>query len=230
MSAERATFVSVPRFVSVSRQALADALLAAGPHAPTLCDGWETRHLAAHLVLRERSVWAAGITGAPGLRQGMERKLEILASQGQHPGGYARLIKQFAQGPQKFSPFNLKRVDAAANLLVYFVHLEDIRRARERWVPRSLDAAYTERLWQRFKNGAKLLYRNSPVGIILVRPDGTRYHAKKGTDSVAIYGSVSELIMHAFGRTEHALVLYEGSPEAKKALEASTAKNAERCS
>lgn len=209
------------RFVKLSRQALADALLAVGPDAPTLCEGWETRHLAAHLVLREHSVWAAGITGAPGLRHGMERKLDILAAQAEHPGGYARLIKQFSQGPTKFSPFNLKRVDAAANLLEYFVHLEDIRRARERWVPRSLDAAYTDRLWQRLKQAAKLLYRHAPVGIILVRPDGTRYQAKKGTDSVAIYGSVSELIMHAYGRTNHALVLYEGSPEAKKALEAS---------
>ncbi len=35
------------------RAALAAELEAAGPDAPTLCEGWTTRHLAAHVVLRE---------------------------------------------------------------------------------------------------------------------------------------------------------------------------------
>ena len=36
------------------RSALVDTLRAVGPDAPTLCDGWKTRDLAAHLVVRER--------------------------------------------------------------------------------------------------------------------------------------------------------------------------------
>ena len=35
-------------------QQLADLLLQLGPDAPTLCAGWTTRDLAAHLVVRER--------------------------------------------------------------------------------------------------------------------------------------------------------------------------------
>ena len=35
----------------LEREALCDTLLALGPDAPTLCDPWRTRDLAAHLVL-----------------------------------------------------------------------------------------------------------------------------------------------------------------------------------
>lgn len=37
------------------RAALAALLEDSGPDGPTLCEGWLTRDLAAHLVLRERT-------------------------------------------------------------------------------------------------------------------------------------------------------------------------------
>src|SRR6478752_5044207 len=40
-------------FVQRERRELADALDRLGPAAPTLCEGWDTAHLAAHLVVRE---------------------------------------------------------------------------------------------------------------------------------------------------------------------------------
>ena len=39
--------------VRTERQALCDTMLAAGPDAPTLCEGWSVLDLAAHLVVRE---------------------------------------------------------------------------------------------------------------------------------------------------------------------------------
>ena len=36
------------------RAALAALLHETGPDGPTLCEGWQTRDLVAHLVLRER--------------------------------------------------------------------------------------------------------------------------------------------------------------------------------
>ena len=42
---------------ATERADLAQTLLAAGPGAPTLCAGWQTQHLAAHLVLRDRTPW-----------------------------------------------------------------------------------------------------------------------------------------------------------------------------
>ena len=38
----------------LERQRLSSTLTRVGPDAPTLCEGWRTRDLAAHIVLRER--------------------------------------------------------------------------------------------------------------------------------------------------------------------------------
>ncbi|WP_461013210.1 maleylpyruvate isomerase N-terminal domain-containing protein, partial [Trueperella pyogenes] len=46
-------------FSSDERRRLADLLLAKGPDAPTLCEGWFTRDLAAHLWIREHRLDAA---------------------------------------------------------------------------------------------------------------------------------------------------------------------------
>ncbi|MGD0448569.1 MAG: maleylpyruvate isomerase family mycothiol-dependent enzyme [Candidatus Dormibacteria bacterium] len=50
------------------RRELCDLLIQVGPDAPTLCEGWTTSDLAAHLVLRERFPSLAG--RAPGSREG----------------------------------------------------------------------------------------------------------------------------------------------------------------
>ena len=48
------------------RLALCALLDETGPDAPTLCEGWTTGDLAAHLVLRERRPdAAAGVAGGP---------------------------------------------------------------------------------------------------------------------------------------------------------------------
>lgn len=47
-------------FAKRERLLLADLLETAGPDAPTLCEGWQTRDLAAHVVVRERRADAAG--------------------------------------------------------------------------------------------------------------------------------------------------------------------------
>ncbi|WP_309055235.1 maleylpyruvate isomerase N-terminal domain-containing protein, partial [Streptomyces sp.] len=55
------------------RLLLADLLEAAGPDAPTLCEGWLTRDLAAHVVVRERRPDAAAGSLVPVLRDRAER-------------------------------------------------------------------------------------------------------------------------------------------------------------
>ncbi|MBG6085728.1 TIGR03085 family metal-binding protein [Zhihengliuella flava] len=201
------------RFVPPSREMLAETLMAAGPSAETLCDGWECRHLAAHLVLREHHVLAAGIAGGP-LERPMQRQLTKLADEARSLPGYARLVKRFAEGPSKLSPLAIGPVERAANLTEFFVHTEDVRRAHDTWAPRVLDLAYSERLWSALTRASHLLFRQAGVGVILVRPDGTRHVARKGADSVAITGEAPELVMYAFGRRDHALVTFEGSDAA----------------
>lgn len=201
------------RYVPPSREVLAEALLAAGPDESTLCAGWRTRHLAAHLVLREHSPWAAGIAIGP-LQAPMERRLERLARRAEDAGHYAELVDRFRRGPAPLSPFALPAVDHAANLIEFFVHTEDVRRAADRWAPRILDAGYAEVLWEALIRRAAVYYRGTDVGVILRRPDGQRHVVRKAAMSVAITGVPGELMMHANGRREHALVTFEGSDDA----------------
>lgn len=207
----------VMRLVHASRLALAEALLAAGPSADTLCAGWQARHLAAHLVLREHSPLSVGTVFKP-LSGPLDAKLQELADAAKKPEEYIKLVRQFRSGPGKFSPFSVQKVSRATNLAEFFIHTEDIRRARTQWAPRVLDREYTEMLWQDLTRRARIYYRHSPVGVILSRPNGERYVAKRAANPVTVSGQVAELLLHASGRGDNALVTFEGSPASIKAL------------
>lgn len=210
---------AVMQFVEPSREVLAETLLAAGPHAPTLCEGWETRHLAAHLYLREhRPASALGFFVKPFAAK-TAKAMDTVAARASTSEGYAKLVKSFRSGPPLLSPMQIKSVDNSANLVEYFVHTEDIRRAGDRWAPRALDSEYSEALWSELLKRAALLYRGVDVGIILVRPDGPRHVAKRAAVSVAIVGEPCELLLHAHGRTQQALVMFEGQADAVALLE-----------
>ena len=58
---------------SRERAALADLLVELGPDAPTLCAGWDTRDLAAHLAVRERRPDATPGVAVPALAGWTER-------------------------------------------------------------------------------------------------------------------------------------------------------------
>jgi len=200
-------------FVPASREVLAEVLLAAGPTAPTLCAGWETRHLAAHLVLREQSLLAAGLVLKP-LAHRMEAELSRRADRALDRNAYASIVDEFKAGAPRISPLSVPRMDHAANLSEFFIHTEDVRRAGDRWVPRALDARYEDLLWEDLVRRAAHYYRGVDVGIILVLPDGRRHVARKASTSVAITGRAGELLLHASGRREEALVTFEGAQEA----------------
>lgn len=210
---------TVMRYVIPSREVLAETLLAAGPDAATLCEGWTTRELAAHLYLREHR---------PALGVGMvvkkfaavtERATFETAERAGSPAGYTALVKRFVAGPPALSPMRIPMVDRSANLIEYFVHTEDIRRATSRWAPRALDDEYADALWDDLIKRAAIMYRGADVGIVLVRPNGPRHVAKRAPVSVAIVGEPGELIMHAHGRRAQALVTFEGQPDAVALLE-----------
>ncbi|MCW2934576.1 MAG: hypothetical protein JWM19_5538 [Actinomycetia bacterium] len=149
------------------RLALATLLAEKGPDAPTLCAGWKTGDLAAHLVLREtRPDAAAGAMGGP-LAGYTARALQRLAGR----VSFAELVEAFRNGPPRFSPFALPRMDAMANTVEYFVHHEDVRRAAEGWTARELDPALSDELWARLKSGARFFLGKAPVGLELVRTD-----------------------------------------------------------
>ncbi|MFF4897433.1 TIGR03085 family metal-binding protein [Streptomyces sp. NPDC001068] len=192
-------------FAKRERLLLADLLETAGPEEPTLCEGWVTRDLAAHVVVRERRPDAAG--GAL-LKQLAPRLEKVTAEFAAKP--YEELIQLIRTGPPRFSPFQLKQVDEAANTVEFYVHTEDVRRAQPDWSPRELDPVFQDALWSRLERTARLLGRGVPTGLVLRRPDGQTVVAHRGAPVVTVTGEPSELLMFAFGRQNAAKVSVDG--------------------
>jgi uncharacterized protein (TIGR03085 family) len=205
------------------RVALCALLDEAGPREPTLCEGWATLDLAAHLVLREhRPDAGAGMLGGPlaAYTRTVQRKLTERNS-------YQRLVQMIRSGPPRLSVFGLPGVDERANAVEFFVHHEDVRRAQPGWEARKIDQGLSEMLWHRL-GMAKFILRKAPVGVELVRDDEPgptesgmpriRITAKKRTPVVTVIGPPAELTMWTYGRTAAARVRLDGSEAAVGAI------------
>jgi uncharacterized protein (TIGR03085 family) len=204
------------------RLALAALLDQAGPDAPTLCAGWQTRDLAAHVVLRERRPDAgAGMMGGP-----LAGYTERLQRQYLGRYSYPELIELFKAGPPRLSPFAIGGFDEMVNTVEYFVHHEDVRRAAEGWTERELPAGLSDALWKRLK-GSRLFLRAAPTGIVFARADATGLAniatpitAKNATPSVTVTGTPAELTLWSTGRAAVAQVELDGPDEAVARLTA----------
>ena len=208
-------------YASDERAALCALLDETGPDAPTLCEGWRTADLAAHLVLRERRPdAAAGLLGGP-LAGHTRRVNETLSRQTPFP----RLVELIRSGPPSLSLFRLPGMDERLNLVEFFVHHEDARRGADGWLPRELKDGLTEALWQRLR-GSRLVFRRSPVGVELARDDlaadpgerQVRMTARARTPVVTVTGHPAELMMWALGRTGAAQVRLDGNADAVRQL------------
>ncbi len=198
------------------RQELADLFAAVGPEAPTLDEGWTTKDLAAHLVVRERHPGAAlGIVVKP-LAAHSEKVRRQTAEQ-----SWGDLVDLVRSGPPRWSPTALDAVDRLVNTVEFFVHHEDVRRAADDWAPRPLDGELEHELWRRVKPMSRILTRKAPVGLVLRRTNGEEATAKKaGADGVVVTvtGPASELLLFAYGRQAHARVDITADETATAAL------------
>jgi uncharacterized protein (TIGR03085 family) len=200
------------------RLALCALLEQTGPSAPTLCDGWTTLDLAAHLVLRERRPDAgAGIMIGP--LAGYTRRVQRALTERESFDG---LIASIRNGPPRMSPFRLPGVDERANLVEFFVHHEDIRRGAPGWAERKVTPALSEALWGRL-GMARFVLRKAPVGVELVRDDTTgpgrvRITAKARTPVVTVTGAPGELALWTAGRRDAAQVRLDGTEAAVRTL------------
>jgi uncharacterized protein (TIGR03085 family) len=199
---------------SDERAALADALEQAGPDRPTLCGGWTTRDLLAHLLVRECMPWAAPGILVPALAPLTER-----AMRGYAGTPWPDLVEQLRAGPPLWSPYRIGPVDELVNGAEFFVHHEDVRRGEPGWEPRAPDAARDAALWTLLGRIGRLLHRHSPVGVVLARPDGARRVVRDGPGPVTLGGEPGELLLHAFGR-DAVRVEPSGSPADVAALAA----------
>ncbi len=198
------------------RLALCALLDETGPDAPTLCEGWTTGDLAAHLVLRERRPDAAGgVMGGPlaGYTARVQQRIRARTS-------FGDLVRMIRSGPPRLSVMALPGVDERANAVEFFVHHEDVRRAAPGWEPRALGTGKSDMLWQRLRL-ARFMLRKAPVGVELARDDidtggasvdGPAYRitAKNATPAVTVVGSPAELTMWVMGRTTASRVRMDG--------------------
>jgi uncharacterized protein (TIGR03085 family) len=198
-------------WVETERQALVTTFRASDPDAPTLCDGWDVRHLLAHLVQREHSP-AASIGDVVVKRPpGQEKYLGRLVDRARSAEGYAALIDRFQAGPPRWSPMSWAAENL--NLVEYVIHHEDVRRGAGHAVPRTLPADETLAVWSKLGMFARLSYRKSPVGVRLALPDGTSEPIKLGGDAVVLTGEPVELALYVSGRRQAAAVEVGGPPE-----------------
>lgn len=206
------------RHAQSERQLLCDELERLGPDAPTLCEGWATRDLAVHLHVREAQPHLAVGHHLPLVGDRFRQSERTLA------GDYAALVEKVRAGAPRWNPVSLPRVDEVANLLEYFVHHEDVRRAQAGWAPRPLPNELQRALWGALRRIARVLFRRSATGVVLIAEGlGRRYAAKlpdtRGT--VVVRGEPGELVLFAFGRGDHARVDLSGDPGDVEALKAS---------
>jgi uncharacterized protein (TIGR03085 family) len=197
---------------SDERRALCELFEQVGPDAPTLCGGWQTKDLAAHLVLRDRRPDAAGGILIPALAARTQRVQDSYAAK-----PWAELVELVRTGPPIWSPFGIPGLTDLVNGAEYFIHHEDVRRGGDDWEPRPPDAARDAALWRTASMAGRMSYRRSPVGVTLRRPDGATAPLHRGPSTVVISGEPGELLLNVFGR-DAARVEFEGDTEAVRTV------------
>jgi uncharacterized protein (TIGR03085 family) len=195
------------RYAQSERRALADLMIQLGPDAPTLCEGWNTRDLAAHLVVRERRPDAAAGLVLPPLRKHGEA---VRAQESLSP--YPDLIDRVRQPPW-WSLVSNPLTDDLANGMEFFIHHEDVRRAQPAWQPRDLPADQQAALWSRAKGIARLSLRRFRAAVVLKAPGYGETTAGAGGSQVRMIGAPGELVLFLSGRQRAARVQVDGPPE-----------------
>jgi uncharacterized protein (TIGR03085 family) len=196
------------------RAALVNTMRATGPDAPTLCEGWSTRDLAAHLVVRERRLDAAPGILVPKLAGYTARVQEQVTASTDWPD----LLAQVAAGPPIYSPFIL--LDPLVNVAEMFIHHEDVRRAGNTWQPRVLDDDTTSSLARQVSSFARMTLSKMPAKVSLTTPQGKVLATAGKGAPVTITGEPGELLLFSAGR-EPVRVSFDGDADAIAAVQGS---------
>ncbi|NES12223.1 MULTISPECIES: TIGR03085 family metal-binding protein [Micromonospora] len=195
----------MPRYARSEREALADLLLELGPDAPTVNEGWTTRDLAAHLLVRERRPDAAGGILLPPLRRYAEGVRRRVAA-----GPYAELVARVRR-PPLWSPLSNPLTDELANTVEFFIHHEDVRRARSGWLPRDLPAGLQAVLWKRTALLARLALRRFPAALLVQAPGFGELAVGRGGERLRLVGAPGELTLFLSGRQRVARAQVDGA-------------------
>ena len=200
-----------PPLARQERQTTCDALLAVGPDAPTLCEGWDAYDLAAHLVVRERRPDSGpGIVWPP--LAGYTDKVRR-AAKARTP--WEKLVQTVRQGP----PLLLRPFDGAMNTIEYFIHAEDVRRAQPDWTPRPLSPELADALWARVGPGG--LAKKVAATVVISSPGRADKVAGSGP-RVVLSGDPGELTLFGSGRQAASKVEISGDSALAEQLRTAT--------
>jgi uncharacterized protein (TIGR03085 family) len=191
------------------RAALVETMRATGPDAPTLCDGWNVRDLAAHLVVRERRLDAAPGILIPFFAGHTEKVQNDVAQT-----DWDTLVNKVASGPPLYSPFKL--LDPVANIGEMFIHHEDVRRAQPGWEPRVLEPALANSLRRSLPLMGRMTLGKLPGRVALRTADGTTVLTAGRGPAVTVTGAPQELLLFSVGRL--ARVEFDGDAAAVQAV------------
>lgn len=189
-------------YAASERRGLCDLLTELGPDQPTLCEGWTTRDLAAHLVARERRPLSSPGLVVPPLSGYTERVRRRLAAR-----PYPELVALLRRPPGWVRP---AAVDRAVNTVEMFLHHEDVRRGRPGWTPRELPDGLSRQLWRLVRVPARLRLRRFPAAVEVVAPRLGRVRTGAGGERMRLSGDVGELALFLSGRQRAAQVRLEG--------------------
>lgn len=182
------------------RRELCDLLIELGPDAPTLCEGWTTADIAAHLVLREHyHRWSDA-----------QRAVEKAK-------GFPTVVARLRAGAPLI-PWRIPRIRNMFNGTEFYIHHEDVRRANGRG-PRDEMADLEALCWRLVGYSARRVARQiRPYALELVRADGLTKTFGSGTKAT-LTGPASELILYVGGRRATARVTLDGPDAATAAVD-----------
>ena len=203
--------MSATEILSAERAAMCDTFDAVGPDAPTLCEGWTTADLAAHLIVREHrpDAMPGVIIGGPFAAH--TAKLMDAAKR----KGYDSMIATLRTG----LPL-LYRVGpgAFANVMENWIHHEDIRRANGQ-EPRPPDADVDAFLWRTLGLSGRMAARKvRPFGLELDAGAGRNRVPGSANPRVVMRGAPGEIALYLAGRKSGSRVQLDGPPDALQAL------------
>jgi uncharacterized protein (TIGR03085 family) len=189
------------------RQTLADLFDQLGGGAPTLCAGWTTLDLAAHLVVRERRPDSGpGLVWPP--MAGYTDKVRCTVRDRM---SWPELVDAVRHGP----PALLKPFDAAMNTVEFFIHVEDVRRAQPAWQPRSLPPSLADALWKRVGPGG--MARKVGATVEITSPGREPKVGGRGP-ALVVSGDPGELTLFGAGRQAATRVEVAGDPDLAERL------------
>jgi uncharacterized protein (TIGR03085 family) len=188
-----------PSLAQQERKTLCDLFVERGSDAPTLCEGWVTADLAAHLVVRERRPDSGpGLVWPP-----LARYTDKVRQAVRDRTSWEKLIETVRRGP----PLLLRPFDGPMNTVEFFIHVEDVRRAQGGWEPRVISPELADALWARAGPGG--MAKRVPATIVMTSPG--RADKERGTGPrLTLSGDPGELTMFGAGRQRASRVEMSG--------------------